>query len=46
MPIEKQESALIKQEQLLKNKLSEDEIDSSKPLSLAENKSSKFNLEF
>ena len=46
MDIEKQESAWLKQEQLLKNKLSEDGIDSSKQLSLAENKSSKFNLAF
>ena len=30
MAIEKQESAWLKQEQLLKNKLPEDEIDSSK----------------
>lgn len=46
MAIEKQESAWIKQEQLLKNKLSEDIIDSSKQLSLAVNKSSEFNLKF
>ena len=46
MAIEKQESAWLKQEHLLKNKLSEDEIDSSKQLSLAENKSSEFNREF
>ena len=37
MAIEKQEGALLKQEQLLKNKLSEDEIDNSNPLPLAEN---------
>ena len=46
MAIEKQESDWLKQEQLLKNKLSEDEIDSSKQLSLAENKCSEFNLVF
>ena len=46
MAIEKQESAWLKQEQFLKNKLSEDETDSSKQLWLAENKISKFNLEF
>ena len=46
MAIEKQGNACLKQEQLLKNKLSEDDIDSSKQLLLAENKSSEFNLEF
>jgi hypothetical protein len=46
MAIEKQESTWLKQEKLLKNKLSEDEIDSSKQLSLAENKSLEFNLVF
>ena len=46
MAIDKQGKACLKQEQLLKNKLSEDEIDSSKQLSLIENSSSKFNLEF
>ena len=46
MAIEKQESAWLKQEKLLKKKLSEDDIDSLKQLLLAENKSSKFNLEF
>ena len=46
MAIEKQESAWLKQEQVLKNKLSEDEIDSSKQLSLAENKSSQYNRKF
>ena len=46
MAIEKQESAWLKQEQFPKSKLSEDQIDSSKHLSLTENKSSKFNREF
>ena len=46
MAIEKQESAWLKKEQLLNIKLPEDGIDSSKQLSLAENKSSKFNLAF
>ena len=45
MAIEKKESAWVKQEKLLK-KNSEDDIDSSKQLLLAENKSSEFNLEF
>jgi hypothetical protein len=38
MDIEKQESAWLKQKQLLKNKLPEDGIDSSKQFSLDENK--------
>ena len=46
MAIEKQKSAWLNQKQLLKNKLSEDEIDSSKQLSLDANKKSKFNLAF
>ena len=46
MAIEKQESAWLKQDKLFKNKLSEDDIDSSKQLLLAEHKSSEFNLEF
>jgi hypothetical protein len=37
MAIEKKESAWLKQEQLLKYKLSKDEIGSSKQLLLAEN---------
>ena len=46
MAIEKQESVWLNREKLLKNKLSEDDIDSSKQLLLAEHKSSEFNLEF
>ena len=46
MAIEKKESAWLKQEQLLKYKLSKDEIGSSKQLSLDANKRSKFNLAF
>jgi hypothetical protein len=46
MALEKQESTWLKQERLLKIKSSEDGIGSSKQLSLAENKRSKFNLVF
>ena len=46
MAIEKQESAWLKKEQLFNIKLPEDGLDSSNQLSLAENKSSKYNLAF